>query len=173
MSKTILSELLQTKTNFLASISRFQQEEFNRIPFVGSWTAAQVAEHILKSVSGALEVIKGPVQPANRNSNEKVDWIRELFLDFGTKMISPEFVLPSSAPADKDIRYAALEKTFNKIEFTIGSLDLDPVCMAFEFPNAGFLTRTEWIWFAIYHTQRHNRQLDNIYASIKEMEHAQ
>ncbi len=172
MNKGILSELLQTKANFLESISRFRQEEFNTIPFEGSWTAAQVAEHILKSVSGTSEVMNGPVQPSDRNPVEKVDWIRDLFLDFGIKMKSPEFVLPSDEPADKDKRYAALENTFDKIELAIRSLDLDPTCMAFEFPNAGPLTRAEWIWFAIYHTQRHNRQLDNIYASLKKREHA-
>jgi hypothetical protein len=41
-------------------------------------------------------------------------------------------------------------------------LDLSKTCQGFQLPGSAAFTRAEWIWFAIYHTQRHTRQLKNI-----------
>ncbi len=58
---------------------------------------------------------------------------------------------------------AAWEDTKAKITEAIKTLDLSATCTVFELPGFGEFTRSEWIWFAIYHTQRHTHQLKNIY----------
>ena len=45
-------------------------------------------------------------------------------------------------------------------------LDLSATCLDFEMPGIGALTRLEWLWFYVWHTQRHLRQVKNIYAAI-------
>lgn len=172
MNNDILLELQSTKTKLLDTIAAFKKEDFNSIPFEGSWTAAQVSEHILKFVSGTLQLLYGPVQPTNRDHLEKVSEIRGVFLDFSIKMKSPEFVLPGDAPMENKKLHADLEHTFEKIVVAINTLDIAPTCTAFELPGTGTLTRAEWIWFSIYHTQRHTRQLKNIYTAINNRQHA-
>ena len=57
----------------------------------------------------------------------------------------------------------AWEDTKAKITEAITTLDLSATCTAFELPESGEFTRSEWVWFAIYHIKRHTHQLKNIY----------
>jgi hypothetical protein len=61
MKANIPKEVEDTARLFLAGLSSIRQEQINTVPFPGSWTAGQVAEHILLSASGVLEVIQGAV----------------------------------------------------------------------------------------------------------------
>ena len=166
MTKAIVHEMKETKKVLLQAISSFPPQDFNTIPFEGSWTPAQVADHVLKSVSGVLELLYAPVLPTNRDPEENAAALKNTFLDFTTKMQSPEFVLPGHAPMEKEYLSTALEHTFSKIINDMQELDLTKTCKGFELPGSAPFTRAEWIWFAIYHTQRHTRQLKNIHAVI-------
>ena len=166
MSKAILHEMKETKKRLLQVISSFPNEDFNTIPFEGSWTAAQVSDHILKSVSGILEMLHATAQPTQRDPEEKAYAIKEIFLDFNTKMKSSEFVLPGNIPAEKENLSTTLEHTFSKIINDMQTLDLTKTCTGFQLPGLGEFTRVEWLWFAIYHTQRHTQQIKKIHESI-------
>ena len=166
MTKDILIEMNDTTNKLVQTISTFPRERFNTIPFEGSWTAAQVSDHILKSVSGVLELLYAPTKPTERQPNEKTEAIKAMFLDFKTKMKSPEFVLPGESPIEKEKLLTAWENTKAKITEAIKTLNLSETCTAFELPGFGEFTRAEWIYFAMYHTQRHTHQLENIYVTL-------
>lgn len=166
MTKDILTEMTHTAGKLLQTISSFPEEKFNTIPFKGSWTAAQVSDHILKSASGIVELLYTNTIQTTRPPDEKAGAIRALFLDFSTKMKSPDYVLPESQPIEKEKIMPTLENTMTKIIQAIHKLDLSATCKAFELPGFGEFTRTEWIWFAIYHTQRHTHQLKNIHKTL-------
>lgn len=168
MVEKISSELNSTKTELLGSISAFPDKDFNIAPSENSWSAAQTAEHIFKSLSGVLELLHAPPVPTTRDPGEKVGSIRDLFLDFTIKMQSPEFVLPGGEPIAKDSIYAKLEQTLQEISDTLMTTNLTLTNTGFELPGFGPFTRVEWIWFGIYHTQRHTRQIKNILAAVNE-----
>jgi hypothetical protein len=166
MTKDILIEMTETANKLLHTISSFPRDKFNTIPFEGSWTAAQVSDHILKFVSGVLEMLYTNTKPTTREPDEKSGAIKAMFLDFNTKMKSPDFVLPGNTPIEKEKLITGLEDTKTKLIAAIKTLDLSATCTVFELPGFGEFTRAEWIWFAIYHTQRHTHQLKNIYAVL-------
>jgi len=58
----IAKEMEETMTDLSALLSSFSQEEINRPPFEGSWTAGQVARHLILSNSGFLEVLQGRIK---------------------------------------------------------------------------------------------------------------
>lgn len=62
----ILSGLAETSGDLFKTFDLFTQDQFNKIPFENSWTAAQVADHILKSESGIPVVLKGKSKQALR-----------------------------------------------------------------------------------------------------------
>lgn len=163
MANKILNELTNTTDKLLQTMSAFPAEKFNTIPFEGSWTAAQVSDHILKSVSGIHDLLYTSPKPTSRQPDEKVESIKAIFLDFNIKMKSPDFVLPRNTPIEKEKMLTAWEDTKAKLTEAIKNLDLSATCTAFELPGSGEFTRSEWVWFAIYHTQRHTHQLKNIY----------
>jgi hypothetical protein len=145
------------------ALSAFSQDQFNRAPFEGSWTPGQVAEHILKSVSGLPD---RRTERTRRPYDEKVATIGDLFLNFTIKMQSPDFVRPGQFPQDKMEVLEIFSRKKTRLEQIAASTDLTLTCLDFEFPTLGMLTRYEWIKFFLFHIQRHTWQLTNILAAM-------
>ncbi len=167
MKIELLNKIDETSQLLIQSISVFTDDQFNKIPFEGSWTAAQVTDHISKSLSGVAELLYANTKPTKRQTDEKSEAIKTMFLDFGSKMKSPEFVLPGDYPIEKDKIVTILNITMAKLKTAIESLDLSAISTDFELPGFGEFTRSEWITFAIYHTRRHIVQLNNIYEKLQ------
>jgi len=162
MKATILQETDNTSRALQAALSSIPSAQINTIPFPGSWTAGQVGEHLLLSATGVLETINGAVEPMKRDPAEKAGPIKNLFLDFGIKMTSPDFVEPSGEPKNKEALLYSLDKAMSGIRAVADNEDLTAACVSFEFPGFGVLTRLEWITFILAHVQRHVHQLNTI-----------
>ena len=166
MSKPIYDELKNTGGELQQILSSFTQEEINKVPFAGSWTAGQVAEHVLKSASGVLANVNSDVHPTERNPEENVKMLSDAFLNFEIKMKSPDFILPGDDPKDKNDLMDSLTSAMSGLEQAARTEDLSATCTAFEMPTVGALTRIEWLSFANVHTLRHIHQLKNIKQAI-------
>ncbi|HEV2479657.1 MAG TPA: DinB family protein [Puia sp.] len=151
----------QTFTALMETLEAFTPETFNRVPPLGGWTAGQVCEHLLLS-AGVVEVIAGKTQTPQRPANQKVEAIAAVFLDFNTKLQSPDFVIPAAGDYDQQISIQRLKTAWTKLREAVRLLDLNALCVDFELPVMGQLTRLEWIWFYVFHTQRHVRQLERL-----------
>ncbi|MGY0037967.1 DinB family protein [Pedobacter sp. NJ-S-72] len=168
--ETILIDIEETFTNLIKTVSLFDEEQLNDIPFEGSWTAGQVVQHLIISNSGFIEVMQGPVKEAERKPDQLVAEIRKDFLNFDIKMESPEFVLPLPISYSKSRQLGTLENIKSSLLHLIETMELDKLCLTFELPGYGFLTRVEAVYFVNYHTQRHTHQLNNIYQHLSEIE---
>jgi len=158
----ILNEFDTASSEFLQALNNFTQHNINTVPFEGSWTAGQVADHILKSATGAEQALTGPVKPTERDTDQHVALLRKIFLDFDMKMKSPDFVLPSGGPFEKDAIVKQLTDTFTIIHAAIEKNDLQLTCTLFNLPTLGELTGVEMTQFITVHTKRHAHQLRNI-----------
>ena len=76
MTKEIIIELDATIKELIYVLSSFDEEQINKIPFEGSWNAAQVAEHLRKSYDVVGAMISGKTKPAERPPDQKVKQIR-------------------------------------------------------------------------------------------------
>lgn len=159
--KTAFSDATDELLRLLQSLT---QEELNTVPFEGSWTAGQLGEHLLRAY-GVVEILKGDVEPTQRPSDQKVAEVKELFLDFSTKMKSPEEILPKASFHDRRKLISALRIKVEEMMEVIENFDLSMVCKAFVIPET--MTRLEWLWFNTVHTQRHVHQLKNIVKSLR------
>ncbi len=162
MIATITTALENTRQDLLQTISGFTQEQFNQIPFENSWTAGQVAEHIVKFSSGGAEILKATGTDTQRDPAEKIEPLRDLFLNFDIKMTAPNFIQPSSAPKEKEAILRSLENGFGPMISLSKTTDLALIYPDFELPQYGTLTRLEWLYFICFHTQRHIHQMKNI-----------
>lgn len=106
--------------------------------------------------------MQGEGRATERNPEEKVSPLRNLFLNFDIKMTSPDFVRPSDVLQNKDAILRSVEDTFEAMIVLSKKLDLTLTFPGFEMPQFGLLTRLEWLSFILFHTQRHIRQLQNI-----------
>ncbi|TDQ08190.1 DinB family protein [Pedobacter metabolipauper] len=163
MKEKALKQLDNTSQQLLNVLSGFSPAQLNTVPFEGSWTPAQVADHILKSQSGVPELFDGSIMPADRLPDQKIQALRELFLNFSYKMKSPDFILPTNNNLEKNALIDQIKEKSKQIEEAIIKYDLTEICLDFELPGFGTLTRLELIYFIFFHTQRHIYQLETIY----------
>lgn len=160
-NKKIHSELKKVTSELLEILSSLDQEHLNRIPSHGGWTAAQIGEHLLKSYA-VVKTLNGTTKPTQRPADKKIKSIKNLFLDFNVKMESPEFIVPSPDPIDKETLLTSLEKRVKQILEVIDTKDLTVTCEDYAIPEYGEFTRLEWVYFCLYHTQRHVHQLNQL-----------
>lgn len=151
----------ETTSDLLTALGTFGAATINRAPLNDGWTAGQVGEHLLKSY-GLAELIEGNAEPAGRPAHEKIAQIKSIFLNFEIKLSSPPDILPSASPKNRDLLLKALSERIMQIRSVTATHDLTGLCAAYELPVMGALTRLEWIYFAVFHTRRHIRQLQNL-----------
>jgi hypothetical protein len=106
-----------------------------------------------------IKTLNGPVQPTNRPPDAGVPNLQAIFLDFSTKLPSPEFIIPSNETFDKESIITRFRAGREQIGKAIQTLDLTATC---HLPIFGEPTRLEIISFVIFHTQRHTNQVKKI-----------
>jgi DinB superfamily len=154
----LITQARDTYTALMDTLEAFTPDNFNQGPVLGGWTAGQVAEHLLLS-AGVVEIIAGRTETAHRPADEKADALAAIFLDFTIKLSSPDFILPAKKTYDQQEMTDRLKTVWTKLKEAIRLLDLKALCLDSEIPTIGTLTRLEWIYFYVIHTQRHLRQL--------------
>lgn len=168
MNKEQLRNNLDTTLSELYDVyASIPVEAVNTQPFAGSWTPGQLVRHLVIANGGCLEEINGPVQETNRPIDAGVESIRNVFIDFSTKLKAPEFTLPPAITYEKVEGLAALDEIRRGLLAGVDTLDLSKTCLLFELPVLGYLTRCEILHFVLYHTQRHVRQLKEIRAALE------
>ena len=159
----LLTAIRDTFLSLNNTIAAFPQEQFNRVPFAGSWTPAQVAGHIIKFSSGLPD---GRTGPTSRRDDEKVEMLEQLFRDDLIKMHSPDFILPGKEFMTIRDVVTTFKEIQTMLEGKVEGADLGATCLDVEVPVFGYLTRYEWLKFIVVHAQRHIRQLKNMLVLI-------
>ena len=167
MEQQLEKEIERSIAALIEVLSSIEEEKINLVPFEGSWTAGQLAQHMIMSNAGFDELINGPVKDSSRKPDEFIEGIRTSFLDFSHKMKSPEFVRPPEIDYNKHELMQSLNGIKKRLINNLKGLDLTKTCTAFEIPVLGYLTRLESAHFVLYHTQRHTHQLKNIAEKLK------
>lgn len=158
---------LESVLNELQEIlGSFTDQEFNVVPFAGSWTAAQVGDHLLQSY-GVAQTMTGNVFTTERPIDIHIPQLQYVFLNFDVKMESPSFILPSQEFINREDLLSAIKEKASLLCEIVRTKDLSETCVDFEMPMIGLMTRLEWAHFVICHTQRHIRQLKKIKKALQ------
>ncbi|SDE80797.1 DinB superfamily protein [Mucilaginibacter pineti] len=158
----VAADVEATGAAFIKTILAIDPGDFNRIPFKGSWTAAQVAEHIRLSVTGTIAIFNAPVMATDRDPGQYIDAVKDIFLDFAAQYPSAAAIIPADKQYSKEALKNQLIAIFEELQQNILAKDLTETCLAAEIPGMGHLTRLEWTYLAVYHTQRHDHQIKKI-----------
>ena len=163
----LIADIENVHRDFVQQLSRFSEQELNKIPNGESWTAGQVAEHIIKSNGGILtKLLNGDATPTTRPFDEQADLVKNIFRS-EDKMKTAPVLEPSPPPHDLDDLLKSLKQQKDQQIETIKQKDLKELSSELEFPPApDGLTRYEWTIFMIEHTQRHRKQIESIYDEI-------
>ncbi|MGN6212252.1 DinB family protein [Parafilimonas sp.] len=161
----VLFRSLDATSHELMQLVQDEKEEIlNTVPFVNSWTAAQVLIHITKSNKAIAQGLQMHGLPAERNPEQNTDHLKKIFLDFKAKYNSPDFIIPEDGYHNKEQIINALELSIRNLQTGRNETDLSEII---DLPIFGEITKLELLHFVLYHTQRHIRQLKNILGTIK------
>lgn len=162
----LTQELESAFSQTTALLNTFTQEALNTVPFFGSWTAAQVARHLYKSQKGAGAMLLQPTEEPQRDPAARIPEYRRILLDFENKLESPDFLIPEDETYDKGDLIASLEKVKAEILSAAAQANLNETApQPVHSPLYGS-TKLEIAHFLVYHTQRHNRQIEKIKESL-------
>jgi hypothetical protein len=155
----LLASVQKAFSNFLLQLEKFSPQKINVIPYEGSWTAAQVADHVTKSnlsITRALQ-LQGTV--INRNPFDRVKELKDIFLDFNSKLEAPPFIQPDQQVYDKSRLIGKLLESVSTLKEAGKRTELLEMINHSAF---GDITKFEILHFVLYHTQRHTHQLQKI-----------
>jgi hypothetical protein len=147
----------------LHALSPLSERQLNTIPFPGSWSAGQVTRHIIKSNGSIDQALGLPGNATERCPDQRVQELKEIFLDFSIKFEAAPFITPTRDSYQKERLIADLSATTLRLSQTSRHTDLDK---AIHHPAFGEITKLELLFFVLFHTQRHVRQLKNIVAVL-------
>ncbi len=163
----LIDEVASAHRELIQQLSRFSDQQLNRIPNEQSWTAGQVTEHIIKSNEGIInKILNGDTSPIKRPYNKQVDLIKRIFRS-DKKMKTASVLEPGQPPHNlADLLNSLNQQKDQQLE-TINQKDLKELSIELQFPPApDGLTRYEWLIFMVEHTQRHSKQIERIYHEI-------
>lgn len=133
----------------------------------GKWSIQQILEHLSVTERGVLMMGNGQTTETNRDPNMIIHQIRDFLGDQSDKRTAPAPVRPPGEDKSMikfldlilETRHAFIEQGESKGWHQI----LDQ----FSHPISGAMTRLEWLYFHIYHTERHLHQIKLIMQNPK------
>jgi len=156
----LLSDVDESTSNLLSAINDCKDENFNRTPGENSWSQAQVAEHILLLEIQVNQALRKAVA-TQRPVDLKVEPLKKGMASFERKYTAPDFILPTASHKIKIQLADALRKQRDILKHIIETTDLTET-PTYKHPQIGDMTRLEWIYFTISHSDRHVQQMKNI-----------
>ena len=169
MKTTLQKDIVETFEKLNTTVSLFSDGELNTIPYQGSWTPGQVTQHIIMASSGYPELFAGKTEKTTRKPDEKIKDIDALFLNFSIKMNAPDFLQPEKKEHSKNALNLKLLKIESELLDSAEKCDLTLTCLDFQVPSFEKFTIYEWIDFVLVHTQRHTKQLNDIFRHVTKL----
>lgn len=138
------------------------EQLYIKTPAEGKWSIQQILDHLAVTESVIVNLSHGPASENGRDATAVVNIIKEAFGDH-TK------VFPNPQPVNPSGQLKSIEEFLNLIERNrlafldeIQSKGAQFVLDLFPHPLTGTMTRLEWLYFNIYHTERHIHQIKMI-----------
>jgi uncharacterized damage-inducible protein DinB len=166
MTHSVLSALDQNTQSVIDAISNLDTDTINRKPNSGVWSLAQVVDHLTRSDAVMTRVVRGTTEPCERDPLEKVEQMRTRFGDFESKLSAFGMLIPGNEAMERDEVIRKFTEARAYFRDAVASADLNVICTRFAHPLFGQLTRAEWGWFTIIHTERHLVQFSRIQSML-------
>lgn len=155
----IIDAMNATSVELINVLKSTAEAKFNTVAFKGSWTIAQVADHIILSNTSIAKALSLAGTPINRAPDERAGELEAIFLDFSKKYKAPDFIIPAKELYGKEELVHQLEHSFSAI---IDVSDHTDLAVLINHPAFGDISKLEILYFVWFHTQRHLQQVKNI-----------
>ncbi len=143
-------------------LSDISDAQSKRIPKEGKWCIHQILEHLYITETAVFELCAVQGKHTVRSPFEKIISIRNYFGDHSKEYTSMDMLVP----CDSDKTCADFLDHIKKIRVQLIEEDetraWSEEYTAFKHPLTGYMTRYEWVYFNIYHIDRHTHQIRSL-----------
>jgi hypothetical protein len=158
--------------SLLGHIESFPENVFYKKPTPESWSAAEITEHLCIIEGFTIDLLNGNTEQPKRAPDTQVDFIATAFGNTDKKYNAPDMILPQGNDLKKEELLVRMKRQRNDMFEIAGSMNLTLLCTDFTHQAFGMLTGIEWIYFTIYHGDRHLHQLLKTAQALNAMEPA-
>jgi uncharacterized damage-inducible protein DinB len=162
-----VQQLKDSEQEFLASIEKVSEAQWNWKPAPGRWSVGQTAEHIMQSEVVLFRRIQHAIQsPANPDwgtqTADKTELIERVIPDRSRKATAPETTKPQGLSKQEVVRRFK-ELRAQIIEFAMETqIALKEHTANHPFPSFGTLNTYQWLLLVPLHSRRHDHQIAEI-----------
>ncbi len=166
----LIKEYQANSESFIKLIQSTPDELFNIKFNEAIWSVAENVEHIIRSEFGTTRLFNSATEKdPKRDSEAKIKEMKSRFLDRSETLQAFGAVLPTQGNKSKEELLLKFKASRNQVIELIRTQDLDEICMRFEHPLFGHLTRREWIHFNIAHAERHMEQIRELLGNLHKL----
>jgi len=158
--KQLADSYADLSSQYQSVLNSITEDQLNMALSDDSWTAAQVVNHIIKANDSGFLLAPGNV--VSRDIGLQIPELKSTFLDFETKMQSPDFIIPDNRSFTKQESLESIKMTFENL---IQNLPNNDLSLEIDTP-LGKITKWELANFIVFHSQRHLHQLQKIQKSL-------
>lgn len=163
----IAQQLEENTDAFITLIKNFPDQFFNSKPTTEDWSAAEIAEHMIRSEFGLSRLFDGETkEQLEYDPLEMRNNIKTTLLNRKTKVLAPEIIQPTTGEKTKDDLISKFKTIRDNLLTNIKTMDNQAICLKYPHPLFGYLTRADWVYSSIYHCQRHIMQVNDILTQI-------
>lgn len=164
----LIKEYRISTESFTKLIQSISDEQFNTKPNDLTWSVAENVEHIIRSEFGTARLFNSATKKdLERDSEAIIKKMKSRFLDRSETLQAFGAILPTEGDKSQEELLIKFKASRNQVLELIQTQDLDEICMRFEHPLFGHLTRREWVNFNIVHTQRHMDQIRELLENLQ------
>ncbi len=160
---TLINNIELVSDTLVQLLQLVDERHFNQKPGPDKWSIGQVADHIRLSNNSVAKALALKGKAVDRNPGERIGELKSVFLDFQTKLQSPDFIVPSKDIYDPALLLKVLQESIQGIRERMYEDDLDELI---HHPAFSDISKFEILHFVLYHTQRHLRQIKEIIATL-------
>jgi hypothetical protein len=135
------------------------------------WSILECAEHIHLVNAGIAQLLQKPGPETNENmvselfGESKMNHL--LVTKRAAKQVAPDVVSPKGIFKTAEEATRAIHKDIHVILHLLNTKDFSQETFIIHHPRLGNMTKTDWLYFLIAHTERHLYQIEEIKTLFK------
>ena len=153
----------------LAAVCHLDDEELNKVAVEGTWSIAQILEHLYLMESLIAKVLEDALQ--KETFDDPGNFPIHLVSDRSMKVRAPEKLAPSSAAQslqDLEGKLSRSRSQLEHLETLFSEEELNRKTASH--PRFGMLTLKQWIRLVGYHEQRHYDQIEEVKLALTKLD---
>ena len=168
---SLQEKIKATIDKLIAFIDQSPLEELLYKPSVESWNILECAEHIHLANAGIERILQTPAPETNENMLSELfgeGKLNHLLVTKRTvKQPAPDNVVPAGIFTTGEKAKRAIQKDIHAILHLLDTKDFSQETFIIHHFRLGNMTKTDWIYFLIAHTERHLFQIAEIKQAYK------